>query len=119
MREILPMQLQSFYNEFAKTASKSYMDKMRVMINALFREAVENGICEKNPTLHLKVPHVRETVRQSYTFDEVKTILEYAMSYTNPRTATALMTLIHSDFSFMTAHFLQFITLCRFCCIQT
>lgn len=94
MSEILPMQLQAFYNEFAKTASKSYMDKMRVMINALFREAVENGICEKNPTLHLKVPHVREAIRKSFTFEEVKLILEYAMSYTNPRTGTAIMTLL-------------------------
>lgn len=94
MDEILPMHLQAFYNDFAKTASKSYMDKMRVMINALFREGVENEICDKNPTLHLKVPRVMEAVRESFTFDEVKTILEYAMSYSNPRTATGIMTLL-------------------------
>ncbi len=94
MSEILPMQLQAFYNEFAKTASKSYMDKMRVMINALFREAVENGICEKNPTLHLKVPYVREKVRKSFTLEEVSIILEYAMCYSNARIGTAVITLL-------------------------
>ena len=94
MSEILPMQLQAFYNEFAKSASKSYMDKMRVMVNALFREAVENGLCDKNPTLHLKVPRVREKVRESFTFDEVSTILEYAMCYSNARIATAIITLL-------------------------
>lgn len=92
--EILPMHIQAFYNEFAKTASKSYMDKMRVMINALFREAVENGICDRNPTLHLKVPYVREKVRESFTFEEVSTILEYAMCYSNARTGTAIITLL-------------------------
>ena len=86
--EILPMHIQAFYNEFAKTASKSYMDKMRVMINALFREAVENGICDRNSTLHLKVPHVLEKVRESFTFEEVSTILEYAMCYSNVRIGT-------------------------------
>ena len=92
--EVLPMHIQAFYNEFAKTASKSYMDKMRVMVNALFREAVENGICDRNSTLHLKVPHVLEKVRESFTFEEVSTILEYAMCYSNVRIGTAIIALL-------------------------
>ena len=33
---ILPMHLQKFYNDFAQTASKSYMDKVRVLVKDLF-----------------------------------------------------------------------------------
>ena len=32
LADILPMHLQAFFNRFARSASKSYMDKMRVMI---------------------------------------------------------------------------------------
>ena len=38
MDAIRPMHLQKFYNAFAKTVSKSYMDKMRVLINNCDRQ---------------------------------------------------------------------------------
>lgn len=94
LNEIRPMQLQAFFNSFSQTASKSYMDKMRVMINALFREAIENGLCDKNPTLHLKIPYVREKTRESFSQEEVRCIVEYAMCYSNVRIATAIITLL-------------------------
>ena len=47
--EIKPMHLQGFINWFSQDASKSYMDKMRVLIHALFADAVENGFCVKDP----------------------------------------------------------------------
>lgn len=96
LSDIKPMQLQPFYNEFAATASKSYMDKMRSMINSLFTEAVENGLCDKNPARRLKVPHVEEQPREAFTDDEVKLILGYAMSYSNVRIATAISLLLLS-----------------------
>lgn len=94
LTEIRPMHLQKFFNEFAQDASKSYMDKMRVMFHSLFVEAMENGLIENNPARRLKIPHVTETPRQAFTFDEVKLILGYAMTYYNARIATAIMTLL-------------------------
>lgn len=94
LSEILPMHLQSFYNAFSQEYSKSYMDKVRVMVNALFREAFENGLIQKNPTLHLRVPRVQEKKRESFTFDEVRRILMFATGYHNARTGTAVMTLL-------------------------
>lgn len=94
LSDILPMHLQAFYNSFGKTASKSYMDKMRVMINSLFSEAVENGFCERNPTSNLKVPRILEAPRKSFTFDEVKLILGYAITYYSARTAAGIATLL-------------------------
>ena len=88
------MHLQAFYNRFGQTASKSYMDKMRVMVNALFSEAVENGLCEKNPTRHLRAPRIQEKPREAYTLHEVKLILRYALACDNSRIATAVMVLL-------------------------
>lgn len=94
LADIKPIQLQAFYNRFGQTASKSYMDKMRVMVNALFSEAVDNGLCDKNPTRHLRVPKIAETPREAYTLDEVKRILGYIMACDHSRIATAVMTLL-------------------------
>lgn len=94
LADIRPMQIQEFYNSFGLTASKSYMDKMRVMVNALFLEAVENGLCDKNPTRRLKAPRIPEKPREAYTVEEVKRILNYSMSCDNSRIATAVMLLL-------------------------
>ena len=79
MNDIRPMHLQRFYNEFATGASKSYMDKMRVFVNGLFSTAMDNDFCVKNPTLHLKVPHIMEQPREAFTLEETRIILDFAM----------------------------------------
>ena len=43
--EIRPMHLQRFVNAFALTASKSYMDKLHVLLNGLFVAAIDNDLC--------------------------------------------------------------------------
>lgn len=91
---ILPMHLQRFYNEFGQRVSKSYMDKMRVLINALFVAAIDNDLCAKNPAARLKVPHIKEKPREAFTLEEVCIILNYAMCYENQRTGVAVMTLL-------------------------
>lgn len=92
--DILPMHIQQFYNAFAVGHSKSYMDKMRVFINSLFVAAIDNGFCIRNPAAHLKVPHIKENPRESFTLDEVRLILAFAMHYESQRTAVGIMTLL-------------------------
>lgn len=94
MNAILPMHLQGFFNGFAKTASKSYMDKMRVLMRSLFTEAIENGLCDKDPTKRLRLPRVIQAPREAYTLDEVKTILNFAMGYHRERIAAAVIVLL-------------------------
>ena len=71
LNDIRPMHLQKFINEFAKGASKSYMDKMRVMLRSLFLTAMENDLCENDPTKRLRLPHVAQTPREAYTSEEM------------------------------------------------
>ena len=94
LAEILPMHLQAFFNQFSKTASKSYMDKMRVMIRSLFVEAIENGFCEKNPTRRLKIRYIPEHSMQSFEPDEVREILAFASGYEFARIGTAVIVLL-------------------------
>lgn len=94
LTDIRPMELQRFFNTFAETASKSYIDKMRVMINSLFEQAIDNELCHKNPMRKVKIPHVRERQREVYSMEEVRMILEYAMSYPNRRIGIAVMILL-------------------------
>lgn len=94
LAQILPMHLQRFYNEFARDYSKSYLDKLRVFMNALFVAAIDNELCVKNPTTKLKIPHVREKPRKAFTLEEVRTILAFAVSYEPQRIAVGIITLL-------------------------
>lgn len=94
LRDILPLELQRFYNSFALSASKSYMEKMRVMINSLFQTAIDNGLCDKNPTLHLKIPRILEAPRENFSVDEAKIIIDFAMSYPRRRIGVAVIVLL-------------------------
>lgn len=91
---ILPMHLQRFVNDFGLVASKSYMDKLHVLLNALFTTAMDNDLCEKNPASRVKFPRIKEGERAAFTLDEVCIILNYAMSYERQRIAVAVMTLL-------------------------
>lgn len=91
---VLPMHLQKFVNEFAATASKSYMDKMHVMLNALFTTAMDNDLCAKNPAARVKFPHLKEKQRETFTWDEVRAILAFAAAYEPQRVAVGIMTML-------------------------
>ena len=94
MSEIKPMDLQAFFNSFAAKYSKSYVDKMRVMVKGLFRAACENEIIKKDPMAHVRIPSATERRRESFTSQEVKIITDYAMIYENRRVAVAILTLL-------------------------
>lgn len=94
LNEIKPMHLQKFINEFSQGASKSYMDKMRVLVHALFADAVENDLCEKNPAARLKIPQIIEKPRESFTNEEVKQIVNFALDYQHRRIAVAVLVLL-------------------------
>ena len=94
LNAVKPMHLQRFFNQFASAFSKSYVDKMRVLVNALFAAAIDNDLCAKNPAARLKLPHMKETPREAYTMEEVRTILRYAVTYENQRIGVAVMVLL-------------------------
>lgn len=94
MSDIRPMDLQQFINTFAQDCSKSYLDKMRCMLNALFSAAMDNDFCTKNPMRRVRLPRVTERPREAFSVDEVKHIISYAMCCENRRIAVAVITLL-------------------------
>ncbi len=91
---IKPMHLQAFVNKFSVDASKSYMDKMRVMLHGLFSAAVDNDLIARDPSAKLRIPQVIETPRESFTVDEAKIIIPFAMRYPYRRIAIAVLVLL-------------------------
>ena len=53
LAEIRPLHLQGFINQFSQDASKSYMDKMRVLLHGLFSDALDNDLVNRNPSAKL------------------------------------------------------------------
>ena len=94
LTEIRPMHLQRFVNAFGLTASKSYMDKLHVLLNAVFEAAIDNDLCTKNPAARIKYPRIHEQPREAYTMEELRIILDFAMHYDRQRIAVGIMVLL-------------------------
>lgn len=92
--EIKPMHLQEFVNQFSQGVSKSYMDKMRVLLHSVFGYAVENDLCTKDPSIRLKIPQIIERPRESFTPEEAKQIVNFALDYKRRRMGVAVLVLL-------------------------
>ncbi len=94
LTDIKPMHLQAFVNEFSTGASKSYMDKMRVLLRGLFSDALDNDLLTRDPSAKLRIPQVIEKPRESYTEAEAKKIVTFALDYPHRRIAVAVIVLL-------------------------
>lgn len=94
LADIKPMHLQGFVNKFSEGISKSYMDKMRVLLHGLFSAAVDNDLIARDPSTKLRIPQIIEKPRESYTEDEMRKIINFAMDYQYRRVAIAVITLL-------------------------
>lgn len=52
MQEIMPADVQRFYAS-KKSLSKSALNKMNICLKGIFKTAIENDVCIKNPTLYV------------------------------------------------------------------
>lgn len=94
LAEIKPLHLQKFVNAFAAGVSKSYMDKMRVLLHGLFSDALDNGYIDRDPAAKLRFPQKIEKPRQSFTEYETQKIITFAMQYRYRRIAVAVLVLL-------------------------
>ena len=94
LEDIKPMHLQEFVNKFSSVASKSYKDKMRVMLHGIFATALENELITRDPSKKLSFPQVIEKPRESFSEAEMRKIFSYAWDYSYPRIAIAVMVLL-------------------------
>lgn len=92
--DIKPLHLQAFVNQFSKSCSKSYMDKMRVMLHSLFSAALDNDLITRDPSKNLRIPRITEPPRQSFTESEIQQIVRFALEYPQRRIAVAVLALL-------------------------
>lgn len=92
--DIKPMHLQGFINQFSVGASKSYMDKMRVLLHEMFSDALDNDLISRDPSVKLRIPQVIEKPRESFTEAEAQKIVTFAMDYPYRRIAVAVLVLL-------------------------
>ncbi len=94
LADIKPMHLQGFINLFSVGASKSYMDKMRVLLHEMFSDALDNDLIARDPSAKLRIPQVIEKPRESFTEAEAQKIVTFAMDYSHRRIAVAVLVLL-------------------------
>lgn len=94
LADIKPLHLQGFINQFSQGASKSYMDKMRVLLHGVFSTAVDNELIARDPSAKLRIPQVIEKPRESFTEDEVQKIVTFSLDCSRRRIAIAVVALL-------------------------
>ncbi len=102
LADIKPVHLQSFVNDFSRgsyknyagDASRSYMDKIRVLLHGLFSDALDNDLITRNPAAKLRFPQVIEKPRESFTEEEAKKIVTFALGYPYQRIAVAVVVML-------------------------
>lgn len=94
LENIKPMHLQHFVNAFSVDTSKSYMDKMRVLLHGLFSDAVDNDYITRDPSAKLRFPRIIEKPRENFTEAEAQKIATFAMQYPHRRIAVAVLVLL-------------------------
>lgn len=67
---------------------------MRVFIHALFKDAFDNELCKRDPSVKLRFPSISEKTRESFNLDEVKVIIQFAMTYPIRRVGVAVIFLL-------------------------
>lgn len=94
LENIKPIHLQTFINQFSADVSKSYMDKMRGFLHGVFSCALDNELIARDPSAKLRIPKIIEKPRESFTEDEIRKIVDFAMGYQYRRIAIAVITLL-------------------------
>lgn len=85
LSDIKPIDVQKFFNEKSKSHSKESIKKMRMCIDGIFRTAIENDLCVKNPvTKDTKIPDDDMedfSAKRTYTQAQRDQILEFAKTH--------------------------------------
>lgn len=83
--DIKAVDIQKFFNVKAETHSKESIKKMRMCLDGIFRTAMENDLCVKNPvTQDLRIPEDcgdDTMVKQTYTKEQRDAVIEYAKTH--------------------------------------
>lgn len=87
--------VQTFFNKKSKDLKFSTLKKIKAVLNLIFKYAVINDICCKNPCISVKIKTNNKPFQKCvYTEQETNIVLQFAKRYSDVQTATAVMLML-------------------------
>lgn len=79
---IKPIDVQNYFNEISKDTPLETMKKYKNCLNGIFKMAVDNDYCEKNPCENVKlVSQCATGEKQTYTAEQSQLVSDYARTH--------------------------------------
>lgn len=78
IQKVTYINIQNYYNTITDL-SNSYIEKINILLNTIFKEAIKRDIINKNPMINVIVPKSNRQDKEveAFTLEEQKTILNY------------------------------------------
>ena len=78
LKNIRNIDVQKFFSIKQNTLSQSMLEKLKIILNAIFECAIENDLCYKNPVKHAEYrSNVEKSEKQVYTDEQLKIVKPY------------------------------------------
>ena len=84
IEDITPLDIRKFVKKMSKTYSKSTVSKNVICLNQIFRAAIENRLCDRNPAANIQIrSSIEPSKRKTYSDKEVKDIIEFTNKHSS------------------------------------
>lgn len=78
LKNIRNIDVQKFFSIKQNTLSQSMLEKLKIILNAIFECAIENDLCYKNPVKHAEYrSNVQKSEKRVYTDEQLKIVKPY------------------------------------------
>lgn len=82
LTDIKPIDIQNFFNKISKTTPLESIKKYKNCLNGIFKMAVDNDYCVKNPCANIKITsHCEVEAKQTYTAEQTELVLNFAKNH--------------------------------------
>lgn len=82
INDITPMEIRSYINELGTKYSKSTISKILLCLNQMYEAALENRLCDANPTSNISAcSQVKCTKKRTYSLEQVEKIIAFSEAH--------------------------------------
>lgn len=79
IKDITPMEIRIYINQMGKRYSKSTISKILLCLNQMYEAAIENRLCDMNPTSNISAcSQVKCMPKRTYSVEEVEQIISFS-----------------------------------------
>ncbi|MEE0111228.1 MAG: tyrosine-type recombinase/integrase [Oscillospiraceae bacterium] len=92
IEDILPIHVQDYVNQMTKKYKPETIKKDITVLSFIMQNAVDNGLCRKNPvTKSVRLPKVERAEKSAYTQEQYDIVYEFAKQHPNGLDIMVLM----------------------------